>query len=114
MDLNEIQRRIRAFRDERNWMQFHNPKNLAISISLEAAELLEHFQWRTFEESESHARERKSELSEEVADIAAYLLEFCDNLDIDLECAVLAKLEKNAIKYPVEKSKGSAKKYTEL
>jgi len=95
-------------------MQFHNPKNLAISISLEAAELLEHFQWRSFEDSERHAVEQKAQLSEEVADIAVYLLELCDNLEIDLESAILSKLEKNAAKYPAEKARGTAKKYTDL
>lgn len=114
MDLKAIQQRIREFRDARDWMQFHNPKNLAISISLEASELLEHFQWRDFAESDAHAKQAKSALAEEAADIAVYLIEFCDNLGIDLEEAILAKLAKNAAKYPVEKAKGSAKKYTDL
>jgi NTP pyrophosphatase (non-canonical NTP hydrolase) len=100
-----IQQRIRAFRDERAWMKFHNPKNLAISISLEASERLEHFQWKTLEESERHASQAKDELADEIA-------ELCGNLGIDLETAILSKLEKNAEKYPAEKSKGLAKKYT--
>jgi dCTP diphosphatase len=114
MDLEAIKARIRGFRDERNWMQFHNPKNLAISISLEASELLEHFQWKSPEESEMHARVAKAEIADEVADVAVYLIEFADNLGIDLEKAILEKLEKNAAKYPVERAKGSAKKYTEF
>jgi len=114
MDLEGIQRRIRAFRDERDWMQFHNPKNLAISIAVEAAELLEQFQWRTPEQSERHALDAKDKIADEVADIAVYLIELCDNLRIDLEHAILAKLQRNAEKYPVNKAKGSAKKYTEL
>ncbi|MBD8900449.1 nucleotide pyrophosphohydrolase [Rhodanobacter sp. DHG33] len=114
MDLNAIQLKIREFRDARDWMQFHNPKNLAISVVLEATELLEHFQWKSPEESEVHASQAKGELADEAADIAVYLIEFCDNLGIDLEQAILSKLSKNAAKYPVEKAKGSAKKYTEL
>lgn len=114
MDLKLIQQRIRQFRDERDWMQFHNPKNLAISISIEANELLEHFQWRSLEESEAYAAEAKEALSDEVADVAAYLIEFADNLGIDLQDAILRKLEKNAAKYPTEKARGNAKKYTEL
>jgi dCTP diphosphatase len=114
MDLTGIQQLIRTFRDERDWMQFHNPKNLAISISLEAAELLEHFQWKSPEESEAHAKEAKSEIADEVADVAVYLIELADNLGIDLEGAIRAKLAKNAAKYPVAKAKGSAKKYTDL
>jgi NTP pyrophosphatase (non-canonical NTP hydrolase) len=114
MDLTLIQQKIRGFRDERNWMQFHNPKNLAISISIEAAELLEHFQWKSFEESEKHAAEAKNQIAGEIADVAVYLIELCDNLSIDLESAIYTKLEKNAAKYPVERSRGSAKKYSEL
>nr|WP_258169364.1 nucleotide pyrophosphohydrolase [Pseudomonas aeruginosa] len=84
MDLKLIQERIRQFRDERDWMQFHNPKNLAISISLEASELLEHFQWKTMEESEAYVVQAKEEIADEVADVAAYLIELADNLGIDL------------------------------
>ena len=114
MNLEGLQKRIREFRDARDWMQFHNPKNLAVSIVLEAAELLEHFQWTTPEESEVHARHAKGELADEVADIAVYLIELCDNLAIDLEEAILHKLDKNAEKYPVEKARGVATKYTKL
>src|SRR6516162_4817550 len=103
MDLRLIQQKIRAFRDDRSWMQFHNPKNLAISISIEAAELLEHFQWKSFEESEKHAAQAKDQIADEIADVAVYLIELCENLSIDLESAIHAKLEKNAAKYPVER-----------
>jgi NTP pyrophosphatase (non-canonical NTP hydrolase) len=106
--------KIRAFRDARDWMQFHNPKNLAISINLEAAELLEHFQWKSMEESEAHAKAAREEIAEEVADVAIYLFELADNLSIDLLATVNAKLAKNEAKYPVAKAKGSAKKYTQL
>jgi NTP pyrophosphatase (non-canonical NTP hydrolase) len=106
--------KIRAFRDARDWMQFHNPKNLAISINLEAAELLEHFQWKSMEESEAHAKTARDEIAEEMADVAIYLFELADNLGVDLLAAVDAKLTKNDHKYPVAKAKGSAKKYTHL
>lgn len=114
MNLKLIQQKIRAFRDERDWMQFHNPKNLATSISIEAAELLEHFQWKNLEESERYAIQAKDQIADEVADVAVYLIELCDNLGIDLEAAISAKLEKNAAKYPVNKARGSAKKYSDL
>jgi NTP pyrophosphatase (non-canonical NTP hydrolase) len=113
-DLAEVTKRIRAFRDARDWMQFHDPKNLACSIAIEAAELLEHFQWKTPAESQQHAAARKEELSEEIADVAVYLLELCDNLGIDLVAAIHRKMAINEAKYPVEKARGSAAKYTEL
>lgn len=112
--LADIQAMIRKFRDERDWMPFHNPKNLAISISLEASELLEHFQWRSFEESEIHSAEAKEEIADEMADVAIYLAELADNLEIDLLAAMEAKMAKNAAKYPVEKARGSYRKYSDL
>ena len=113
-DLDSVIKRIRAFRDARDWMQFHNPKNLAISISLEAGELLEHFQWKSMEESEAHAKAAQSKIAEEMADIAIYLFELADNLGIDILAAMNGKLQKNEKKYPVRKSRGSNKKYSEL
>src|SRR6478736_3683284 len=98
MDLKNIQHRIREFRDARDWMQFHNPKNLAISIVLEATELLEHFQWKSLEESETHAQHARDEIADEIADVSVYLIELADNLGIDLEAAILKKLDKNASK----------------
>jgi NTP pyrophosphatase (non-canonical NTP hydrolase) len=106
--------RIRNFRDTREWMQFHNPKNLACSIVIEAAELLEHFQWKSPEESVEHAAIRRDEVSAEIADVAIYLFELADNLGIDLLTAIHNKLEINEAKYPVCKSKGSSLKYNEL
>src|SRR5437660_1548753 len=82
--------------DEPDWMQFHDPKNLAVSIAIEAAELLEHFQWKDKAESERHAAENREAVAEEMADVAIYLLELADNLGIDLEKAILAKLDRNA------------------
>jgi len=113
-ELEEIKLAIRKFRDERDWMQFHNPKNLACSISIEAAELLEHFQWKTPQESESISKKKGEEIAHEMADIAVYLIELSDNLGIDLIQAIKSKLAINEAKYPVAKAKGSAAKYTEL
>jgi dCTP diphosphatase len=112
--LKQTIKRIRTFRDARGWMQFHNPKNLACSIAIEAAELLEHFQWKTEKESAEHAEKCQNELATEIADIAIYLLELADNLGIDLVDAIEKKLRTNERRYPVEKSKNKALKYTEL
>src|SRR5262249_19651619 len=112
-DLEEIRAAIRKFRDERDWMQFHSPKNLAASIVIEAAELLEHFQWESLEDSEQKAKQQKEAIAEEIADVAIYLIELADNLAIDLPSTVRVKLAKNAEKYPVKQSRGSSKKYTE-
>jgi NTP pyrophosphatase (non-canonical NTP hydrolase) len=106
--------KIRKFRDERDWMQFHDPKNLAASIAIEAAELLEIFQWTHGEESLRVAQQKKDRVSDEIADVGIYLIELCDILGIDLASAIDAKLEKNAKKYPVEKSKGRWTKYTDF
>lgn len=109
--MDELIKRITAFRDERNWGQFHNPKDLAISLNLEASELLELFQWKSSEEAIKH---NKDKLQDELADVLYYVLLMCSDLDIDPKDALLKKLQKNADKYPVEKSYGSNKKYTEL
>lgn len=114
MSVKEITAKIRAFRDERDWKQFHNPKDMAIAISLESSELLEHFLWKTTAESERCLVEKKQEIVDEIADISMYLFELADNLGIDLLQAMEQKLAKNALKYPVHKAKGSHKKYTEL
>jgi NTP pyrophosphatase (non-canonical NTP hydrolase) len=114
MNLPELLKHIRAFRDERNWGQFHNPKDMAAALAIEAAELQEIFLWKTGDEIAGTATRKRLEIEDEVADIAVYLLEFADNQGIDIEAAILAKLEKNAAKYPVEKAKGSSAKYTDL
>jgi len=107
---------IRKFRDDRDWMQFHDPKNMAISIILEASELLEHFQWKSKQEVEAYLKDKKNkkEVEEEIADIAMYLFEMADNMGIDLLKAMDAKLKKNAAKYPVKKAKGKHTKYNRL
>jgi NTP pyrophosphatase (non-canonical NTP hydrolase) len=113
-DIEEMLVKIRKFRDERDWMQFHDPKNMAISIILEASELLEHFQWKTKEETTKYIKTNKESVQDEIADIAIYLFELADNLDIDLIDAMDKKIVKNISKYPVCKSRGNVKKYTEL
>lgn len=102
---------LRAFALEREWDQFHSPKNLAIALSVEASELLEHFQWVKEEES---FRPPIEEVSKEMGDVLLYLVRLADKLDIDLVEAAQSKLRENAKKYPVEKAKGNSKKYTDL
>lgn len=102
------------FRRKRNWEQFHTPKNLAISLSVEAAELLEIFQWKTNDEIVALlASDSKQLVQDEVADVAIMLSYLCHDLDIDLNVAVRSKLEKNEVKYPVEKAFGNSRKYSE-
>jgi len=113
-EIREIAEKIKKFRDDRDWMQFHDPKNMAVSIILEASELLEHFQWKTTEEVEKYAKLNHVEIRDEIADIALYLFELADNLGIDLIDAMEQKLEKNEIKYPIEKAKGKHTKYNKL
>ena len=107
MEIKELQKIITNFRDKRDWKQFHAPKNLAVSISIESAELLEHFQW-------SDECKDKKEIAYEMVDVLAYLLLLAEECDIDLEKAFLEKMKINKKKYPVEKSKGKSTKYTDL
>jgi NTP pyrophosphatase (non-canonical NTP hydrolase) len=112
--MNDIQTLISElvkFRDERNWSQFHNTKDLALAISIEAAELNELFLWKTNEESESVDRNK---LKEELADVLAFSLLLAGKHGLDVKEIVLEKIRKNGEKYPVEKAKGTAKKYNEL
>jgi len=110
-DINELIDALVKFRDERDWAQFHDSKNLATAISLEAAELNELFLWKTIKESEEVDQER---LKDELADVLAYTLMLANKHGIDMKQAVLEKIAKNAAKYPVDKAKGTAKKYDEL
>jgi NTP pyrophosphatase (non-canonical NTP hydrolase) len=112
--LKDMQKMIRKFCDDRNWGQFHNPKDLAISLSLEAAEVMEHFQWKNAEEMAKHSIEKKTEVGEELADVLYWVLLLSNKLDIDLVRSFQKKMDKNVMKYPVEKAIGSHKKYTEL
>jgi NTP pyrophosphatase (non-canonical NTP hydrolase) len=112
--IDELKAKLRKFRDDRDWKQFHNPKDLAISIAIEAGELLEEFQWKDKEGVERKVREERHKVEEEMADIYIYLLELSDVLGVDLVEAAGRKMAKNAVKYPVEKAKGNSRKYTEL
>lgn len=113
-DLDDLQKRVVAFRDERNWKQFHNPKDMAISLSLEASEFLEHFQWKNEKEISTHLNKRKEDVEDELADVLYWVLLIANDLDVDLNKAFIKKLEKSAAKYPVDKAKGKHTKYTEL
>ena len=113
-DIKDITLKIRKFRDERDWLQFHNHKDVALSLVLEAAEVLEHFQWKSADEVKAHAQANKEELSDELADVAIYLFELADNIGIDLPKAIEQKMQKNALKYPIEKAKGKHTKYNKL
>lgn len=112
MTFEEATEQALRFRDERNWAQFHNPKDLAISISLESSELLELFQWSGA--STSVPSSKHSQACDELSDVAIYCIYMADSLGVNLAEAVAAKLQKNAEKYPVDKSKDNARKYTEL
>lgn len=114
--LQELKHKIAKFVKDRDWEQFHSPKNLSMSIAIEAAELMEHFQWLTTEESKKLKTQNKKmrEIEDEIADIGAFLLNLCNVMDIDFSFALTKKLGKNAKKYPINKSKGSAKKYTDF
>jgi len=115
MDVQKIIGILNRFASEREWEQFHSPKNLSMALAGETAELLEIFQWMTEEQSRQAADQpRKAQaIREEIADIQIYLLRLADHFKIDLEQAVLEKIAINAIKYPVEKSRGNAIKYSE-
>jgi NTP pyrophosphatase (non-canonical NTP hydrolase) len=105
---------LRAFAAERDWEQFHTPKNLAAALAVEAGEVLEHFQWLTEEQSAALPPDKKAEVAAELADVLLYLVRLADRAGIDLERAAWDKIALNAVKYPVDKARGSARKYTEL
>jgi NTP pyrophosphatase (non-canonical NTP hydrolase) len=112
--LEDLRARLRAFVDAREWDQFHNPKNLAMAVVVEAAELVEEFQWLTFEESEQITADKREAVEMEVADVLLLLLRLCDRLGIDPIDAARRKLVRNEVKYPVEKSRGRSTKYDKL
>jgi len=113
-EIEELQATLRQFAAERDWEQFHTPKNLAASLSIEAAEVLEHFQWLTDEQSRQLTGEQREKVGHEIADVLLYLLQLSDQLSIDPLAAAREKLAINAAKYPADKARGSSKKYTEL
>jgi NTP pyrophosphatase (non-canonical NTP hydrolase) len=112
--IEDLTAEIRAFRDARDWRQFHAPKELAVAIAAEAGELLQHFVWQSPAQSEARARERRNEIAEEVADVGILLFELADELGLDLARVMRDKLARNEARYPVEKARGSNRKYNEL
>lgn len=115
--MNNIQRltqRLIKFRDERDWKQFHNPKDVALSLTLEAAEVLEHFQWKNGAELDEYIKTHKNDIAEELADVFNWVLLLSNYLSIDIIKAAEKKLEKNKKKYPVKKAKGRYVKYDKL
>jgi NTP pyrophosphatase (non-canonical NTP hydrolase) len=110
--IQELKLKKAEFVKDRDWEQYHSPKNLSMSIAIEAAELMEKFQWIDNQKSKEIVEKNKLEIEEEIADIFSYILGFCNLYDIDLSEAFKNKLEKNKIKYPINKSKGKSDKYT--
>lgn len=113
-DFDQLRTRIRHFAEERDWQQYHSPKNLAMALIVEAAELVEHFQWLSEAQSQSLPPEKLFQVGEELADIQIYLIRLADQLSVDLPDAVDKKIAANARKYPAEKVRGSARKYNEF
>jgi len=107
-DIKELTEALIKFRNEREWEQFHNPKDLALAINIESSELLEEFLWKKHEEA------NVEKVKEELADVFAYAILLADKYDFDIKQIVLDKINKNGEKYPIEKSKGTAKKYNQL
>jgi len=112
--LDELIQKITAFRDARDWKQFHNPKDISLSLVLEASEVMEHFQWKSKEEIETYVQSHKDEIGEELADVFYWVLLMSHDLKIDIVDALNKKIAKNEQKYPIEKSKGKHIKYNKL
>ena len=112
-EFEHIKSRLRTFVSDRDWDQFHSPKNLAMALSVEVAELVEHFQWLTEESSQNLKADKLDEVADEIADVQLYLIRLADKLEVDILKAVEQKMEKNEAKYPADKVRGSSKKYTE-
>lgn len=114
--ISELKERVLAFVHERDWEQFHSPKNLSMALAAETAELMEHFLWATPEESKSVAKDpaKRSKIAEELADVVIYALEFANSTGLDIAASIESKIAANARKYPVEKARGRSAKYTEL
>jgi len=116
MSIAQIKDRVLAFARERDWEQFHSPKNLSMALAAEAGELMEHFLWATPEDSREIARgaAKRAKIEEELADVMIYAMEFANVTGIDVAQAILRKMQANAAKYPVEKARGRSEKYTDL
>ena len=113
-ELKKIKHQLREFAKERDWDQFHSPKNLSMALSAEVAEIVEHFQWLTEEQSKNLSEDKLEQVETELADTLIYLIRLADKLGVDLLAAAQRKIEINEQKYPVKKARGSAKKYTEF
>lgn len=113
-DIKRLTEKIKKFRDERDWKQFHNPKDVALSLVLEAAEVLEHFQWKNQKEIEEYIKTNKEDIGEELADVLYWILLMCNDLEINISEALVKKIKKNERKYPVDKAKGKHTKYNKL
>ncbi len=113
-DLNTLKLRLREFADTRDWNQFHSPKNLCMALGVEVAEINEHFQWLTEEQSKNLPQDKLDEVATELADTLLYLVRLADKLNIDLAAAASAKILINEKKYPVDMARGNARKYTEF
>ena len=113
-DIDTLKLQLRVFADQRDWNQFHSPKNLCMALGVEVSELTEHFQWLTEEQSRNLTPEKLEDVATELADSLLYLVRLADKLEVDLLTAARNKIELNELKYPVEKSRGNSKKYTEF
>jgi NTP pyrophosphatase (non-canonical NTP hydrolase) len=113
-EIEELRNALRQFAQQRDWGQFHSPKNLATSLSIEAAEVLEHFQWLTEDQSRNLDQDKTRAVALEIADVLLYLVQLADKLGIDPLQAARDKLAINAARYPVDKARGSSRKYTDL
>ena len=112
-DIADLANRLRQFAVDRDWEQFHSPKNISMALSVEVAEIVEHFQWLTEQQSRELDNSKKAEVSQELADAFIYLVRLADQLDIDLMAAADKKIQINEAKYPADRVRGSSKKYTE-
>lgn len=113
-EIKELIDAILAFRDERDWKQFHNPKDSAIALVSEAMEVLEHFKWKSKEEMEKYVKRHKKEIGDELSDVLYWVLLMSEDLSIDIKSAFYKKMKENEIKYPIKKSKGKHSKYNKL
>lgn len=112
--LRRLTKKVVSFRDERDWKKFHNPKDMSLSLVLEAGEVMEHFQWKNAKEMEEYTKNNKSEISDELADVLYWVLLISHDLKIDIEKSLDKKIEANQKKYPVEKAKGKHTKYNKF
>lgn len=113
-EIKELTEKIKKFRDERDWKQFHNPKDVALSLVLEATEVLEHFQWKNDKEMKAYVKSNKEDIGEELADVLYWVLLMSKDLEIDIKEMLEKKIKKNEKKYPVEKARGKHTKYNKL